>query len=692
MARSLAPVAGARAMNASSPASIAPGSDTDIADPARDGMPRRFGKYTLLRKLATGGMAELFLALQKSVAGFEKLLVIKRILPAMNQDQGFIDMLLHEARIAATLTHANIVQIFDVGQVEGTYYIAMEHVHGEDLRGIVRQMRKKGVIEFPLEHAIEIMLGVTSGLSYAHERRDLDGSPLNIVHRDISPQNVVVTFSGDVKIVDFGIAKSDTKMAMETQSGKLKGKVPYMSPEQARGEMLDARSDIFAVGVMLFELTTGRRLFKGQSEFETLKLICEREYPRPSAVRPGYPPELEAIVMKALAKDKTERYQTARELQSALEDFVRRERIPVSNVALTQYMQSLFEEKLLAQKEQILQGKQLADIIDLQQPQDYGQNDADGPARLSSSVLSAPSAVRTLTEIKVVKRSNPVLVTAIAAAATVAVIASAYTWRSRQKPVVAAVIVPPPVPVNRGSIGVASDPPGATIWIDGEMRAEVTPAQIAQLPTGRAIEVKISKEGFEAVKKTMTLSDAEPSSKWNAQLSRGSVTLDLTVKPRPDGLAVLLDGKTLDGVPATGVTSGDQHKLVVGAPGYVDQAFTFIASPQETKRFDVVLVRESHHSHAVPPPVQPTLNGGSPQPPPPPPQPAGVGKLNVGASGGWCNVSVDGVAKGPTPLAGIELPAGTHRVICVPPDHAPMSTYVSVTADGTARYKFTLTP
>jgi serine/threonine-protein kinase len=151
-------------------------------------------------------------------------------------------MLLHEARIAATLTHANIVQIFDVGHVDGTYYIAMEHVHGEDLRGIVRQMRTKGVIEFPLEHAIEIMLGVTSGLAYAHEKRDLDGSPLNIVHRDISPQNVIVTFSGDVKVVDFGIAKSDTKMTMETQSGKLKGKVPYMSPEQAKGQQLDASS------------------------------------------------------------------------------------------------------------------------------------------------------------------------------------------------------------------------------------------------------------------------------------------------------------------------------------------------------------------------------------------------------------------------------------------------------------------
>src|SRR6478672_3916029 len=177
-----------------------------------DGMPSRFGKYTLIRKLASGGMAELFLAIQKSVAGFEKLLVIKRILPAMNQDKAFIDMLLHEARVAATLSHPNIVQIFDVGQTDGQFFIAMEHVHGEDLRPLVRQMKRKNVNEFPLEHAIAIVIGMCAALSYAHDKRDLDGTKLNIVHRDISPQNVVVAFTGDVKVVDFGIAKSDAKV------------------------------------------------------------------------------------------------------------------------------------------------------------------------------------------------------------------------------------------------------------------------------------------------------------------------------------------------------------------------------------------------------------------------------------------------------------------------------------------------
>ena len=326
-------------------------------------LPAVFGKYTLLRRLATGGMAEIFLAIQRSVAGFEKLVVVKRILPSLVDDASFVSMLLHEARIAATLTHPNIVQIFDIDAVEGRYFIAMEHVHGEDLRAIVRQMKQRRVLSFPMEHALAIVLGVAAGLAYAHEHRDLAGAPLGIVHRDISPQNVLVTYAGDVKIVDFGIAKSSAREQLVTQVGRLKGKVPYMSPEQARGDRLDARSDVFATGILLFELTTGRRLFKGQSEIETLRLICDREYPRPGEVLPGYPPELERIVMRALARDRADRYPTARALQVDLEAFVRSERIAASSLGLHAFMQSLFAEKLEAEKRLLLEGKQLADVL-----------------------------------------------------------------------------------------------------------------------------------------------------------------------------------------------------------------------------------------------------------------------------------------------------------------------------------------
>ncbi len=654
-------------------------------DPLAEGLPKRFGKYTLLRKLATGGMAELFLALQKSVAGFEKLIVIKRILPQMNSDGAFIEMLLAEARIAATLSHPNIVQIFDVGQVDGTYYIAMEHVHGEDIRSIVRAMKVHNMAEFPREHALGIILGVCAGLAYAHERKDLDGSPLNIVHRDVSPQNVVVTFSGDVKVVDFGIAKSDGKMNSETRSGKLKGKVPYMSPEQARGEKLDARSDVFAAGVMLFELTTGRRLFKGQSEYETLKLICDREYPTPSSIRPDYPPELEKIVMKALAKERDERYQSAREMQGALEEFIRGERIAVSNIALQQFMQTLFEEKLATQKEALLQGKQLAEIIELTHS-DPPPHDAEssGSQQGASATLSMPAASRTVTDVAIRRsRSRAAAMWALGGAAAALLLAvgvgtAVYVSKRNKKPVVA--VNPPPVaPVPKGAIDVSTTPPGAAIWIDGDLRPEVTPAKITDLPTGRPLEVKLTMEGFEVEKQSLTLDDGKTAT-LAVPMKTGSVTLEVALKPNAPGAVLLVDGKkapalTLGAVTVSGLASGDQHKVVVDAPGYAEQSFAFIGAPQETKHLDVTLVKEAHHH-----------TGGAVSPP----QPSGSGKLNVATSSGWCNVSIDGAAKGATPVAGIELPAGPHKVTCTTAEGKVQSATVNVPADGTARYRFNL--
>jgi serine/threonine-protein kinase len=659
-----------------------------LGDDGEAGLPRKFGKYTLLRKLAVGGMAELFLAIQRSVAGFEKLIVIKRILPAMNQDRAFIEMFLHEARIAATLSHANIVQIFDVGQVDGTYFIAMEHVHGEDLRSIVRQMKKKGVTEFPLEHAISIVLGMCAGLAYAHEKRDLDGTALNIVHRDISPQNVVVTFSGDVKIVDFGIAKSDTKLNSDTKSGRLKGKVPYMSPEQARGEVVDWRSDIFAVGVMLFELTTGKRLFKGPSEYETLKLICDRDYPRPSEVRQAYPLPLEAIVMRALDKTREGRFQSAREMQGELEEFVRHERLPVSNIALNQFMQGLFEEKLASQKEALLQGKQLADIIEMQNP-----DASDELNRLSQSVLSAPAASRTLTEIQARRKRRSVAVGAIVFGAVLGVAAGA-AWVLRPR-----IAMPPPVAAAnapKGSILVTSDPRGAAIWVNGDLRPEVTPATLSELPTGRPLDVKLTKDGFERASEQVTLTDEQPNGNVAVTLKRGSVAIDVGCKQAAaecPSLALSLDGKAYPGTAIDGVTSGEPHKLVVSVPGAADQTFTFTGSPYEKKHFDVTLDRgdgdlgapatspAAHHAHSSPPSASPA-----------PPSAAGSGKLNVGAAGGWCNVTVDGTARGATPVAGIELPTGPHRVTCASPDGKSQVATVTVAADTTTRYRFTIAP
>ena len=650
----------------------------------------RFGKYTLIRRLATGGMAELFLAIQKSVAGFEKLLVIKRILPSMNQDGAFIEMLLHEARIAATLSHPNIVQIFDVGQADGQYFIAMEHVHGEDLRSIVRQMKKKGVLEFPLEHALAIVLGMCAGLAYAHDKRDLDGTHLGIVHRDISPQNIVVTFTGDVKIVDFGIAKSDTRVGEQTKSGKLKGKVPYMSPEQARGEPLDARSDLFAAGTMLFELTTGKRLFKGQSEYETLKLICDRDYPRPSDIHPDYPRGLEAIVMRALAKDPTDRYQTAREMQADLEAFVRQHQIAVSSLALNQFMQSLFEEKLALQKEALLQGKHLADSLELQHagtsnPDVSGGFDVDASGQRVASTQSMPAAARTVTDVSAnrVRRTNGGLIAGVVAG--VLVIAGAlggagYVLAKKNNeasntPVPAATTAA----IAKGLLSVTSDPPGASIWINGDLRPEVTPATIKELPTGVALDVKLTMDGFEHAKQNVTLEEAQ-TSEVKLELRKGSVVVDVKVSPESVTNPVFaIDGKPVAGPRIDGVTSSVSHKLTVTAPGYAEGSVTFTGAPLETKHLDITLDKlpEPRHGSAAPAPR-------------PAPQPVGSGKLNVGASGGWCNVTVDGASRGATPVAGLELSAGPHKVTCTTPDGKVHNATVTVSTGDTARYKFTL--
>ena len=661
-------------------------------DPLTEGMPVRFGKYTLIRKLATGGMAELFLAIQRSVAGFEKLLVIKRILPAMNQDRAFIDMLLHEARIAATLSHPNIVQIFDVGQHEGNYFIAMEHVHGEDLRSIVRQMKKKGVTEFPLEHAISIVLGMCAGLAYAHEKRDLDGSQLNIVHRDISPQNVVVTFTGDVKIVDFGIAKSDTKLNHDanTRSGKLKGKIPYMSPEQARGEGIDWRSDIFATSVMLFELTTGKRLFKGASEFETLKLICERDYPHPSQIRAGYPQELEHIVMRGLAKDRGARFQSAREMQAMLEEFVRRERIPTSTIALSQFMQSLFEDKLATQKEALLQGKQLADIIALQEGADSAaEHDANG--RPSQSLLSTPAASRTVTGVNAARpaRGGAAIVLGLLGAAAVvsaAGVGGLYYWKTHsgapETTASSASPVATQAPLTRGAVVIVSDPPGAAIWLNGEKRSEITPATLTKLPIGAPFDVKLTRDGYEEQTQTVTLTETDSSSALSFVLKKGTLALDVSVRPQVNGVSLILDGKGYSQTTIDGVTSGEQHRLVVGAPGYSAQQFVFTGNVGEKKHFDVSLMKvdpkDKEKEKAAAAASTATAAAG------------GTGKISIGARGGWCNVSIDGAGRGPTPVAGITVGAGPHTVTCTPEGGKTMSAVVTVKPDDTARFSFAI--
>ncbi len=282
--------------------------------------PIPFGKYYLLERINVGGMAEVFKAKAFGVEGFERLLAVKRILPNIAEDEEFITMFIDEAKIAVQLNHANIAQIFDLGKVDDSYFIALEFIHGKDVRGIFDRCRASGE-NMPIAQACFIIMKVCEGLDYAHNKRDASGRELGLVHRDVSPQNILISYEGEVKLIDFGIAKAAGK-ASKTQAGILKGKFGYMSPEQVRGLPLTRGSDIFSVGIVLYELLTGERLFIGESDFSTLEKVRNVEILPPSTYNRKIPEELERIVLKALAKDPEDRYQHAIDLHDELQAFM----------------------------------------------------------------------------------------------------------------------------------------------------------------------------------------------------------------------------------------------------------------------------------------------------------------------------------------------------------------------------------
>ncbi len=303
----------------------------------------QFGRYELLKKLAAGGMGQVFLARKKGV-GFEKLVVLKRILPHLVEDEEFFTMFLDEARLTARLNHPNIAQIFDVEAEAGQHLVVMEYVAGEDARRIEKRARAAGV-KLPHGVILRIIADAAAGLDYAHKARDDQGEPLHIVHRDISPQNLLVGFDGGVKLIDFGVAKAAGR-AQHTATGVLKGKFPYMSPEQSNGEDIDARSDIFALGIVLWELLTDKRLFKGENDVISQRLVKACQVPLPSQVDARIPKKLDALVMKALQKKRDDRFADAAAMRNAIEEFVLESTTPASSAYLAQFMQKLYAEKI----------------------------------------------------------------------------------------------------------------------------------------------------------------------------------------------------------------------------------------------------------------------------------------------------------------------------------------------------------
>ena len=304
----------------------------------------RFGDYLLVDRIAQGGMAELFLAKRTGVEGFEKVVAVKRILPELSLAQDFVAMFINEAKIAARLTHPNIVQIFDFGKVEDHYFIAMEYVHGENLRLILNRAKEKG-LPFPQDLAALVIARTCAALDHAHRKRDTNGNPLHIVHRDVSPQNVLVSYEGEVKVVDFGIAKAVAENP-EATKGVLKGKLAYLSPEQVTGRKLDGRADVFAAGAVLYELLAGRRLFDQGSSGEILDAIVKIDGAEVAARLPKVHKRLRDVLERALQNDRDRRYASAGEMQRALEDHLRERGDAGGTLQLSNFMRLLFDEKI----------------------------------------------------------------------------------------------------------------------------------------------------------------------------------------------------------------------------------------------------------------------------------------------------------------------------------------------------------
>ncbi len=320
-------------------------------------------RYKVLEKIASGGMAEVFRAESAGLEGFKKTVAIKRVLPHLSEKKQFIGMFLDEARLSAHLSHSNCVQVFDIGVGDNTYFIVMEYVDGSDLKGVIESRRKTNQ-PFPTEEACLICVRICEGLAYAHELTDNKGESLHIVHRDMSPPNVLITRFGEVKIVDFGLAKANSQLE-RSEPGIIKGKFSYLSPEAAQGLPIDARTDVFAVGIILWELLAGRRLFLGDTDLETVRMVQQARVPPIKQFNTRIPAELDKVISKALAGDPKARYQTARELGHALNDVLFHIGRSVSSFDIAQLVAPIWRERLERKRKEMRdKGSVISSMID----------------------------------------------------------------------------------------------------------------------------------------------------------------------------------------------------------------------------------------------------------------------------------------------------------------------------------------
>ncbi len=435
---------------------------------------RQFGAFTLLRKLARGGMADIFLASRRS-AGSEELCVIKMMLPSSLRNPQALKLFLGEARLAAQLDHPNIVRIISLDRADDYYFIAMEYVPGETLFSLLHQATKARKPIKPLD-AAAVIRQAAIGLANAHALCDADGKPLNLVHRDVSPSNIILSYDGRVKILDFGIAAAATRTAGFSQ-GKALGKFSYMSPEQCLGEDLDRRSDIFSLGIVFWELVTGGALFGGRDKRVIVASILDGLIPTPSSCNSDVPAEIEAVIMKALRRQPRDRFETAWEMAEAIEEACG-EKLPAEN-KLSQMMEELYTKRRARRAKMGDVGEELA-LENLL----FDDLDAPVPVRVEERPGRRSGSLPRSTIILLV-----VVVVLLATAAGFVLLKNSHPNAAGDES--------PALPEKTGVIMIDSSPRGARISVDGRETGEITPGYVSDVPLGVEMEIGLYKRGFE---------------------------------------------------------------------------------------------------------------------------------------------------------------------------------------------------
>lgn len=660
--------------------------------------PVRFGKFLLVDQIASGGMAEIYKSIGVMTGGTRQTLAIKRILPQYSRDAEFISLLIDEAKLMVFLNHPNIVPIVEFGKVDESYYIAMDFVEGTTLKGLFKKVLKQRE-KIPINMALHIVREICSGLAYAHRKVDKNGKPLKLVHRDISPANILISFEGEVKIADFGISKA-ANQTHRTQIGIIRGKTGYMSPEQTKaGIEIDHRSDLYSLGIILYELVTGVRLFRADSVPEALRIVRKGEVPPLTTFRPEVTPKLEAIVRKALAVDPNDRFQRGEEFIDAINEYLTRHAskgraVRVTHTDLVDFLWKFFEGEMEANTRAILAGQR--DQVSAAQP--YGMKKSSQPRikkteltrpqtiaanplfeisepqyivppkpfqsnpstktgtpfDVKSSLKSAPEAV-----VKTVQKNPSILLTLLAIVAVSAVI----FFTKSQKDI--SIKIPPPIQLIEFSI--SSDPPGAKIFLNDQKQDIVTPGKIS-VQEGRNITLALKSSGYEDVTHVIhprsgmlpihfKLTPLKELTKKLSELANARIISD------PPGARLFVDGKLMPGVTPLSipVKVGKRLTLRLEAKGYKSKYTTLQINEPGNIEKAIFLDREEK-------PRQPRFVARKPTPKPRPTVPLGEkkirkiskpGKLSVSTSP-WSNVYLDGNQIGVSPFLNKEIPGGRH--------------------------------